>query len=257
MSAGERSPHVGKEQEMAAEPINAIQIFYSYASEKDEELLRQLEKHLSILRWEGLFTSWHKGKVDAGEEMAREIETRLKTADLILLLVSADFLDSNSCYSVEMQGALERHKAGDAQVIPIILRAVDWSKAPFSNLTPLPDNGKPITSWENRDEAFTLVAKGIRKVVEDMSTKRWLNQGYASYGLNRYEEALNAFDQALRLSPESPDAYRYKSRSLYQLKRYQESLTAFDQAIRLAPNSADAYCYKGRSLYQSSVLRKP
>lgn len=155
----------------AAEPTNAIQVFYSYAPE-DEELLDKLEKQLSILRRQGLIASWHKGKVGAGEEAEREIETHLKTADLILLLVSDDFLASDSCYSVEMQGALQRHKAGNARVIPIILRPVDWTGALFSKLKPLPKDGKPITSWANRDEAFYDVAGGIRKAVEELNGKR-------------------------------------------------------------------------------------
>ena len=89
-----------------------------------------------------------------------------------MLLVSADFLDSDYCYEVEMQRAMERHKADEARVIPVILRACDWQTAPFGKLQALPKNANPVTSWDNADEAFTNVAKGIRRVVEELRINR-------------------------------------------------------------------------------------
>jgi PleD family two-component response regulator len=73
---------------------------------------------------------------------------------------------SNYCYGVEMRRALERHKAGDAWVIPIILRPVDWKETPIGDLQVLPVNGKPVTTWRNRDEAFQNVASGITEVAK-------------------------------------------------------------------------------------------
>ena len=101
----------------------------------------------------------------------------LNSAHVILLLVSSDFIDSYSCYDVEMKRALERHKDRNARVIPIILRpVVDWERLPFGKLLALPTDGRAVTLWENQDEAFTNVAKGIAEVVEELRAclnNRW------------------------------------------------------------------------------------
>ncbi len=81
----------------------------------------------------------------------------------MLLLVSASFLASNYCYEIEMKRAIARHEAGEARVIPVILRACDWKNAPFAKLQALPTDARAITSWPNRDEAFAEVAHGIRE----------------------------------------------------------------------------------------------
>jgi hypothetical protein len=73
---------------------------------------------------------------------------------------------SEYCYDLEMQRAMERHQAGTARVIPIILRPTDWKDTPFSKLQALPKDGKPITTWENQDEAFLNVVQSIRKAIK-------------------------------------------------------------------------------------------
>lgn len=151
--------------------VESINIFYSYTRE-DERLRKKLEKHLALLQQQGLITAWHDRKISAGMEWAHEINIHLDAAQIILLLVSSSFLASEYCYSREMTRALERHRAGTARVIPIILRPVDWENAPFSKLEALPTDGKPITGrgWHNTDEAFTDVARGIRKAVDEIRT---------------------------------------------------------------------------------------
>lgn len=88
---------------------------------------------------------------------------RLNTADIILLLISPDSMSDDTCYDIEIRRAMERHQAGEALVIPILLRPVDWTGALFSQLTVLPKNQKPVTKWDNRDEAFQAIAEGIRE----------------------------------------------------------------------------------------------
>src|SRR6266702_7584475 len=143
----------------------SIEIFFSYAH-KDEKLREDLEKQLSLLKWQGLITGWHDRRIGAGQEWSSAIDAHLDRAQIILLLISPDFLASNYCYGIEMKRALERHERKDAQVIPIILRPTDWHTAPFGKLEPLPRDGKPVTSrsWDSQDEALLDVAKGIRKV---------------------------------------------------------------------------------------------
>src|SRR6266571_7691445 len=154
---------------MVSEPKKALEVFFSY-SHKDQDLRDQLETHLSLLKNQGVISSWHDRKIIAGTEWAREIDAHLNTAQIILLLISADFLASTYCYDIEVKRAMERHNGGEARVIPIILRHCEWHPAPFGKLQALPTDGKPIDSrnWYNKDEAFHNITQGIRKAVEDL-----------------------------------------------------------------------------------------
>ena len=143
----------------------SIEVFYSYAHE-DEVLVKELRKHLSILKWEGVIREWYDREITAGTEWKGQLDQHLNSSGIILLLVSADFLASKYCYDVEMRRALERHDQGEARVIPVLLRMVDgWQGAPFGKLQSLPTDGKPVTSWKICDEAFADVARGIRNAI--------------------------------------------------------------------------------------------
>lgn len=115
-----------------------------------------------------MITNWHDRKIGAGEEWRGEIDKHLDTAHIILLLISPDFISSDYCWDIEVKQAMERHRAGEARVIPVILRPVDWSGAPFSELQALPKDARPITKWQNRDEAFKNIAQGVRSVAETL-----------------------------------------------------------------------------------------
>jgi hypothetical protein len=141
------------------------EVLYCYAR-KDQKLRRELDWHLEPLRRAGQITTWYDREIRGGMEWKLEIDTHLNTADVILLLVSKHFLVSDYCYRVEMQQALERQKKEEAHVIPIILSPVDWQATPLGALQALPRDGKPITTWRNRDEAFLDAALGIRAVLE-------------------------------------------------------------------------------------------
>jgi hypothetical protein len=145
-------------------PDSPLRLFYSYAH-KDERLRDKLETHLKILERRGLIAPWHDRKILAGEQWAGEIDENLERADIILLLVSADFINSDYCYSIEMKRALERHDQGEATVIPIILRDVNWTKAPFAKLQALPRDARAVASWSNRDAAWTDVSKGLERAI--------------------------------------------------------------------------------------------
>src|SRR2546421_11257368 len=144
--------------------VAPVSVFYSYAHE-DEALQQQLETHLSLLRRQGLISEWHDREILPGAEWAGEIDAHLQTASIILLLISADFLASDYCYDEEMTRALERHKRGEARVIPIILRPCDWKTSPFAQLQCLPGDGKAVTTWQNSDEAFRTIAEGMRRII--------------------------------------------------------------------------------------------
>ena len=148
-----------------------LKLFYSY-SHKDEALRDELETHLALLKRQGHIEGWHDRKIGAGTEWAAAIDDNLAKADVVLLLISADFVASNYCYDKEMTRALERHDAGEALVIPVALRPCDWSGAPFAKLQALPKDAKAVTEWKNRDDAWTDVAAGIRRAVEDLRKRR-------------------------------------------------------------------------------------
>src|SRR6266702_80555 len=131
---------------MAEQATNGIEVFYSYAH-ADESLCNQLDKHLAALKKQGLIATWHNRQIRAGTNWSEEINKHLKTSQIILLLISPDFIASSYCYSVEMKQALQRHDAGEARVIPIILRPVDWQGTPFEHLQALPKNAKSVTKW--------------------------------------------------------------------------------------------------------------
>lgn len=143
-------------------------VFFSY-SHDDEQYRDQLEKHLASLRHEGLIESWHDRRIQAGQHLENEIDLQINAADVILLLVSSSFLDSRYCYSIEITRALERNAAGEALIIPVIVRPCDWHSTPLGNLLAAPKDGKAITTWPNYDEAYTDVARQIRAVVTSIS----------------------------------------------------------------------------------------
>jgi CheY-like chemotaxis protein len=145
-----------------------VDLFYSY-SHKDEELRDQLDGHLALLKRRGVLRVWHDRKISAGDEWRNEIDAELERADIVLLLISADFLASDYCYDVEMKRALARDTARQARVIPVIVRACDGlDDAPFAHLQALPKDRRPVTSWQNRDEAWVDVARGIRLSVKEL-----------------------------------------------------------------------------------------
>lgn len=146
-----------------------LKLFFSYSHE-DEAFKNKLNKHLKMLQRLNVISAWQDRDISAGSEWETEILGNLEAADIILLLVSDNFLASDYCWDKEMERALQRHEEGTARVIPIILKPVDgWYQAPFGKLQALPKDAKPISSWSNEDEAYTNIAAGIRKVAESMS----------------------------------------------------------------------------------------
>jgi hypothetical protein len=150
-------------------PSRPIDVFYSY-SHKDEVLRERLETHLKLLKRQGIINDWHDRRISAGTEWEGQINQYLESAQIILLLISVDFLASDYCYDKEMRRALERHETGAARVIPIILRSVDMTGVPFSKLQALPRDAKPVDTWPNQDAAFTNIAQGIRQVALELAT---------------------------------------------------------------------------------------
>ena len=138
-----------------------LKLFISY-SHADQELKEQLVRHLRPLEREALVEVWADHQILAGDDWDKEVAKNLTEADIVITLVSIDFINSNYCYNVELLNALEREAEGEVRVIPVILRSCLWNKSPLGRLKALPQDGKAVTTWNDIDEALTFVASGIR-----------------------------------------------------------------------------------------------
>ncbi len=143
----------------------AASLFMSYARE-DEQLRKKLSDHLGGLRIGGYISEWSDGQIIPGQEWAPEIIRRLDEADIILLLVTSSFMGSEFIGKVELARALERHRRGEAIVIPVILKPADWQSAGLEGLQALPKDGKAVSTWSDHDIAYLDIAQGLRRRVD-------------------------------------------------------------------------------------------
>lgn len=148
-------------------------LFFSY-SHVDEAHRDQLEVHLAALKRQGLIATWHDRRIIAGAAVGAAVDANLDASQVILLLVSSDFIASDYCYEREMKRAMERHEKGEARVIPVILRPCDWHDLPFGELLAAPRDGKAITTWANIDEALLDVERAIKAAVKELEQKHKL-----------------------------------------------------------------------------------
>ncbi len=123
-----------------------MNVFISY-SHRDAGALERLHKHLAVMKREGAIETWYDREILAGGDIDHDISVQLEAADLFLLLVSPDFLASDYCYETEMSRALERHDAGVARVIPIIVEPCDWQSSPLKKLKDMPRVGLGGSEW--------------------------------------------------------------------------------------------------------------
>lgn len=148
----------------------AIQVFYSY-SRFDSGLLNKFRVHMSGLRHSGAIEEWYDRMIVPGDDFSKVISEKLEQANLILLMVSPGFIASEYIASVELKRAIERHNEGTARVIPVILRPVEWEKAPFGFLQALPTDGKAVVKWKIRDNAWLDVVTGISRTIAEMKNE--------------------------------------------------------------------------------------
>lgn len=157
--------------ELAATP-QQVEVYISYAQE-DKEIQERLQQHLCVMDYPGVEIAWSDGKIGAGQERKQVIEERLQIAQVMLLLVSVDYLSSikKSNIKIEMTRAVQRHHRGEARVIPIIVKSCPWKYAPFANLEVLPLNGSPIDLAPNTDQILLEVAEAIKVAIEEWVEK--------------------------------------------------------------------------------------
>lgn len=147
-----------------------IKIFISY-SHVDDNYRNELQKHLTSLQHQSIVETWHDRRIISGEEWAEKINNELRTADIILLLVSSDFISSSYCYDLEMTEALARHNRKEAVVIPIILRPCHWTGLPFGKLQAATKEGKPVEKYPSLDDAFLEITKNIETVAKRLTAQ--------------------------------------------------------------------------------------
>lgn len=169
--------------------MSRIEIFISYA-EADEDLLQQLVNHLAALNRQALANTWYKRKIEAGGDK-EESKKHLNNAHIILLLLSSDFIKSDYLYDVEMQQAIERHRRGEAYVVPVLLRHVYLQGSPLEQFSLLPDKNTPVTQYKDQDQALLEVVTGVARIahehiLQDTATSQ------SSYQLQHQPEPLTS-----------------------------------------------------------------
>ncbi len=253
-------------------------VFISY-SHKDEALWKKLETHLALLRRQGRINIFHDRNIPPGGEIDHYINHALNLADIILLLVSADFLASDYCYK-ETQIAMKRHAQGTACVIPVILRPCDWKAAQFGGLEAVPTDGKPVVEHEPpsiHDKGFLEVARAVRQAVEspaspsaqqeeksddhigrwrsiaeqvesvdrEFGARAWFSVGYLYGEKGDYEAAIDAYTKVLHLTPNDAAAYTNRGNAKNKLGDHEAAIADHTAALRLDPNLAGAYTNRG------------
>lgn len=152
---------------MDQENIAPVPVFISY-SHRDEKYREALETHLALLQRTGVIQTWHDHKIGPGNEWQSAIESHLKAAKIILLLLSPDFIASDYCWSKELKYALELHDANRARVVPVILRPCEWQRTRLGGIKALPRNGREIAKWRHRDDAYLDVVQGLRAALTEL-----------------------------------------------------------------------------------------
>jgi hypothetical protein len=206
---------------MAQQPI---EVFFSYSRE-DKPLRDKLEIHLSSLKRQGVISAWHDRQIVAGSEWEEEIDRHMRTADIILLLISPDFVASKYCYDTEFPVAMDRHDAGEAYVVPILLRPVaGWKRLPFAKLQVYPSGGIPITEWTNQDRAFVDAAEGIQESVDQLLEKREQERlRVEATRQQQTEEATRAKQAKLSEQARTRDAEQRAKEQRHKRPRLEES----------------------------------
>ena len=190
-----------------------VKIFVSYSHE-DEDVWTKLRNHLASMERDGLIEIWFDRKLLPGQSFDHEIKKNIADADIVLLLVSSNFISSDYCHNIEMRSAMELHKAGNLWVVPIILSSCDWRNSPFGNLLAVPKDGKPISSWNDLNDALFDSVEQLKRVIEELN-----------------KNAPNSSNTPNDLSPQERATSQPKLRtSSHELEN--DNLTTIDQARR-------------------------
>jgi hypothetical protein len=174
------NPEITTPLDEAKQVKEPIHIFISYSKYDKELYLTKMIKCLTRVhlldRTQPLVT-WYDGCLQAGGLVHKDIMDQLERADIVVLLLSPDFIDSEYCFDTELPRALQRYEQKQNIVIPVIIReTVEWVNYEIGNiklgdLTALPTKGKPLKKWDDPDDFWASVQKGIHERVAELSGK--------------------------------------------------------------------------------------
>lgn len=150
--------------------MGLAQVFIGY-SPNDLSFFQQLNTHLAPLERLGSIKVHHEGCINPGSEWRRNIEQFLSSADLIILLISADFIASEFCYVVELEQALMRHHAGLTHLLPVIVRDCAWQQLPIGTLRALPDRCTSVLSHPNPDQVWATLCNTLRQLLDKVGER--------------------------------------------------------------------------------------
>ncbi len=145
-------------RKLLIDKMEPIDIFIGSA-EPDKELMKRLRKQLSAAERIGLVDAWHDGEIEIGTDKEVAAQKAMEEAEIIVLLLSADFFASEYLYEKEMAQAIQLSNAGQAVLVPVLLKECTWQLTPLANVQILPKNTVPVTNehWKHPDRAFKNV----------------------------------------------------------------------------------------------------
>ena len=213
---------------MQKEIQSSIEIFCSY-SHKDKPLRLKFEPIVTNLKRQNQIQLWNDNELAAGSDWAGEIDQHLNSADIIVLLVSSDFLASDYCYEKEMRRAMERESKKEAVVVPVIVRPCDWHDAPFGKLQALPTGGKAVTTWKNRDEAWTSISLALKETIRAVYIRK--NEQLMKADA---EEARSIYQAIMK------DAQTNRMERIKVMSELQAKIFSITQDIQNRPRTVDS-----------------
>lgn len=246
---------------------NPVSVFFIYARQ-DQNYKKRIVNNLTPLIQNGTITVWNDEDILPGANWENEIAQHLSEADIILALVSEDFLASSYIQSKELIKAFERYENKEVEIIPIILRACLWEENPrLKTLQALPDEGKAVNNWSPEDNAYRSIALGVQaKINEVFARKRLaeeekiahakevLQQKEWEYAQNKgtvtaYREYVERFQ---------PDHLRQEE-VLRELGRIKEEIDYAIACVRNTPEAYDTYLkayQKSRPQFEQSAKER-
>ena len=157
---------------MSNSTSNPVKVFFSYCH-RDESFKEGLEEHMAQLRREEKLATWSDRELIPGEDWDETIKENLLTSDVVLFLVSSSFIASHACWDVEVTEILKRRdQGGKVELVPVILRPCEWHESILGKFQGLPKDGKAVSTWEDRDEAYLNIVKGIRALLKSFQSKK-------------------------------------------------------------------------------------
>ena len=231
-----------------------LKTFICYAHE-DHEVVDGLKKQLAIFEKKGLLQIWSDGKILAGEHWDKSIKTQLEHAEIILLFISVDFINSDYIEKTELQAALQRHRDGHATLIPIIVRPCHWAEYfDIGQFQALPSKARPILSshFPHRDEAFFEIASGVKKTAEDFILKKIA----ADY---RAEEEAIAQKEAVEKSARQAAAAKLlksKDEGAWKTASHTDDPEAYEDYLRMGYTLHEAEAHERISELEAAAAKQ-